>query len=66
VQVHGDSLLYPVLFGGAFVTLALFGIALWYFATRGKTDSPAPEAGGRAPSDPALNARILREMEDIE
>ncbi len=66
MQVHGDSLLYPVLFGGAFVTLALFGTALWFFATRGKTDSPSVEAAGKPPSDPSLEARILREMEEIE
>ncbi len=66
VQVHGDSLLYPVLFGGAFVTLALFGIALWFFAARGKADSPPVEAAGNPPSDPSLEARILREVEEIE
>jgi len=63
VQVRQDSLLYPVLFATAFLTLGVFGGALWFFATRGKTEPPADTPKGE---DPALEQRILREMEEIE
>lgn len=62
MQVHQDSLLYPVLFGAAFLTLAVFGVALWIFGTRGRSEEPPPAKG----DDPALEQRILREMEEIE
>ncbi len=63
VQVRQDSLLYPVLFATAFVTLGVFGGALWFFATRGK---PEPRVEAPKGEDPALEQRILREMEEIE
>lgn len=64
MQVHQDSLLYPVLFGAAFLTLAVFGVALWFFGARGRSEEPppAPPKG----DDPALEQRILREMEELE
>ncbi len=66
VQVHGDSLLYPVLIAGALATLAVFGAALWYFALRGSTRPPLEARGSKPVSDPSLEARILREVEEIE
>ena len=64
MQVHQDSLLYPVLFATAFITLAVFGGVLWFFATRGRAE-PKVESAPKG-EDPALEQRILREMEEIE
>ncbi len=64
-QVQGDSLLYPVLFGTGFGILVVFGLALWFVSTRAK--GPAePEARGEKSFAPELEARIAREVEDIE
>ncbi len=66
VQVQSDSLLYPVLFAAGFGILGLFALGLWLVSARGK--AAAGEArevgGGQAP--PELEARISRELDEME
>jgi hypothetical protein len=65
MQVHGNSLLNPVLIGVGLSVAAIFGGVLWFFSTRGK-QKLRDETPSKPISDPSLEARIVREMEEIE
>ncbi|KAA0212753.1 hypothetical protein EDM80_09040 [bacterium] len=66
VQVQSDSLLYPVLFATGFGILGLFALGLWFVSARGKAAAgEAREAGGQG-GLPELEARITRELDEME
>lgn len=63
LQAPGSSLLYPLLIVGAVVLIVAFASLVW--VVRGRTpqavETPAPAA-----DDPALDARIEREIKDLD
>ncbi len=68
LQAPGESLLYPLLIAGAVVMIAGFGALVWI--VRGRTPKAAEPEKSPAPapasSDPVLDARIEREIKNLE
>ncbi len=66
VQVQSDSLLYPVLFAAGFGILGLFALGLWLVSARGKAAAGEAREVGGGQTPPELEARISRELDEME
>lgn len=62
LQVPDDSSLFPVLAAAGALLLLAFGTGFWYVTQRGK----AAAAAASAEIDPDLEARIARELKELD
>lgn len=62
MQVPEESNLYPILIGAGLLLLGAFGVAFRVLTRRG----PAPEAAPQPAEDSEFEARIARELKELE